>query len=305
MPMLLLEILRRSDRLGPLSVHYISALDKYRRTVELAAKVSHLLDSAGIPHAIIKSIRPYVSPSEDIDVLIFSDTDYTQAVHLIGNEFKKSHPLMRIGPESIHFRNHDVMIDLYREVAASRFVYLAKERLRPFVYRKELPNGLAASILKPEADLTLLLAHSVIKEQMYTLSEFYSTLFYLVAMDKRQMEAFQDIVGRSGLKRAAAAHMVLSLFLHKSAFGIVPDRLVSVVHSLPGNSFEKRRLAVNQFWTPHKFHPLTVLEALLEELAKERVARRSIVAQAISHTSFRFSAKVLSQLVSYLRRETY
>jgi len=144
---------------------------KYLKTQEAIARTSQILKDANIKHVLIKTIRPYISTTVDIDVLIFgSNFEYEEAIMTF---LKSGYRMLGQGPQSTTLQDPiiDIKIDIYNEIAVSQIVYLDKRKLANLCNDTRLPNGESARTLTPEADLATVIPHSIVKEHMYTLAE--------------------------------------------------------------------------------------------------------------------------------------
>ena len=176
MPLLYLTSLKKWERLGSLQIVYEELYERSLEAYDAVARASRTLNEAHVPYALFKTIRPYQETTVDLDVLILrSPMEYEKSVKaMIGAGYRK----LGSGPNSTTVRDPyvDISVDLYREVAVSQIIYLDKGKIGPHITeRNMLSRGEAVRTLSPQADLIALIAHSVIKEHMYTLSEYYST----------------------------------------------------------------------------------------------------------------------------------
>jgi len=275
-------------------VTYISMLDA-------VSEVSDCLSKANVDHAIFKTIRPYKSTTVDIDTVIFGDKDdYLKSMKAMK---AANYQMLADGPMSATFwdKKADIGVDLYNEIAVSALCYIDKERLATFAQKIWLPNGRNANLLAPEADLLAIVAHSIIKEQMYTLSEYYSFAKYLESIDTTR---FIDLVRKSNLTNAVKTHASITAMLLRATRGKIPKKLEVILGDFGRDNFELSRIMRNSLRTPHKYHPITVGKSLLE-ITKSQKPRSSIALQIYSMTSPSFTKKFLKALLQHVTRETY
>jgi len=274
---------------------------KFRRTNYLISRISKILTEGGIEYAFFKTIRPYISTTVDLDILIFGESEeYIKSITAIKNAGYK---LLTYGPLSTTFLDEEanIGIDLYREVAVSFITYIDKKTLYPYITTMKLSNGEKVKILKPEADLACIIVHSVIKEQMYTLSEYYTFIYYLKQMN---IKDFIHVVKQNNVTSAARTHTSITALLHEVAHKTIPEKLQQITESLGKDYFEITRLTQNNFETPHKYHPITVVKALLE-IVKVKKCRDSMALQIYRMLNPRFTNKFLKDLLKHIKRETY
>ncbi len=300
MALFYLEILRKSSGLFALQSAYDLENTKYTKSVDAIVRVSGSLSSKGINHAVFKTVRPYKSATADIDVLIFNQDSYSKS--LKATEEAGYRMIVR-GPMSATFWDEDAQIgiDLYEQIAVSYIAYIDIAKLKTYVKNTKLENGKNVPLLGPEADLACIIAHSVIKEQMYTLSEYYSYLYYLKQMDVNQ---FLDIVRQNNITVAARVHTTITARLCQMINGIIPFEFQRILKDLNTDCLEVERLVANNFATPHKYHPITVARSLLE-IAKGKRTRDSMARQVYELLNPNFSGKFLGAFLEHVIRETY
>lgn len=287
--------------LGNLSSIYQKESTRYTQTIDAIARVSKTLRRANVKHAIYKTIRPYKSTTVDIDIIIFGDkSNYSRSAKTMKDSGYK---FVVKGPRSTTFwdQKTEIGIDLYEEIAVSYINYIDKEKLVEYTTDAKLPNGDSVSILKPEADLSCIIAHSIIKEQMYTLSEYHTFIHYLKQMN---INNFLQIVKQNNITSAARTHASITALLHRAAHKTIPEKLQQILEILGEDKFETTRLIHNNFETPHKYHPITVAKSVLE-ITKGRKCRNSIAMQIYHMLNPNFTKKFLKELLQHIRRETY
>ena len=270
------------------------------KTDDAIARASRVLTDAHINHAVFKTIRPYKSTTVDIDILVFEDIDYPKSLKTMQ---RAGYKLVVYGPKSTTLWDQEakIGIDLYEQVAVSFITYVDKQKLIAYTTTTKLANGENVKTLKPEADLACIIAHSIIKEQMYTLSEYYTFTHYLEQMS---VNNFLEIVKQNNVTSATTAHATITGLLHKVAHETIPNKLQQILGSLGEENFEATRLNKNHFETPHKYHPITIANSLLE-IAKGKETRKSIAKQLFHMSNWNFSKDLLTKLVDHVFRETY
>lgn len=300
---ILFSFLERIEKksLGRLTPLYQKEHSKYLKTQEAIARVSQTLRNVGINHTLIKTIRPYKSTTVDIDVLIFgSNLEYKKAVMAF---FKSGYKMLGGGPESVTLQDPriDIKVDLYREIAVSHLVYLDKQKLVNRCTATRLQNDETVMTLTPEADLATVISHSVIKEHMYTLSEYLSFIHYLKRIDCND---FIEIVTENNLTVATGTHATITALLHKVAFGGVPEVLQEIVHRLGEATLEAKLVMESNLMMPYKYHPFTVARSLVEIMKGEK-SRRSVAMQLLHMLKPSFTKEFTKLFIEHLTRETY
>ncbi len=304
-PLLYLLALKDWDMLGGLKKTYDVMYEKSCLTYDAISRVSRVLTEANVNYTLFKTIRPYTSTTVDIDILVFkSDDEYRKSMKAIAQAGYKK---LGSGPNSMTFKDPhiDMGIDLYRQIAVSQIVYLDKDKIDSSATKKiMLPNNLPTQTMFPSADIIALIAHSVIKEHMYTISEYYSTLYFLADMNADELTDLIEMIYENAIVNVARVHIGLSAKLHEAAHGFVPEKIEKIIEKIGINSLETWRLVKN-LETPHKFHPLTLARAILEKTKEEEKTRRSIAKQITNMLNPSFSRIVTGQVVDHIRRQTY
>ena len=306
MPLLYLAALKKWEKLGNLKKTYYDMCEKCGKTYDAISRVSNILRKADITHTIFKTIRPYPETTVDIDVLILkSNEEYKKSIKaLIEAGYKK----LGSGPHSTTVKDPqiDIGVDLYQEVAVSQVIYLDKNKIGSYTIEKTIPpRDETVRTLSPPADLVAIIAHSVIKEHMYTLSEYYSTLHYLAEMNSEEVLSFINMIRENAVTQAAKTHISITATLHKAAHGETPRKVKTILNDLGTDSIETRRLTENKFKTPHKFQILTVGKVLLEKIKQDKTTRKSMAQQMTNMMKPSFTEDVIKKIVEHRLRETY
>ena len=299
--LLYLEALEKSRGIATLESNYKEEYKKYLKTLDAISRASLVLADENIKHAIFKTIRPYESTTVDIDILIFEDRkNYVKSIEAMR---KAGYQLIVYGPRSTTLRDQEasIGIDLYEQVAVSFVTYIEKEKMIDFVKTTRLPNSECVKTLEPEADLACIIAHSIIKEQMYTLSEYYTFIHYLKQMN---IDNFIKIMKQNNITLVARTHAAITALLHKAAHKIIPNELHQILNSLGEENFETNRLIKNNLDTPHKYHPITIAKALLE-IAKGKTSRNSMAMQIFYMSNPSFTKRFVKALMEHVVRKTY
>lgn len=233
--------------------------------------VSEVLDECGVDFAVFKSLRPYPSTTVDIDVLVFDG--FLDAVSCL---VRRGYRILGSGPESMTLAHPGgaVSIDLYREVAVSRVIYLDKEGLRGYATWVETPFG-RVRVLRPEADVVAFAAHSVIKEQMFTLADYLTVMGLLRRADPYKV-----------VRVAEMERVTRALFLVFAA-------VLRVLRAIRENSYLS---------LPMKFRVPELCLALWERLARQR---GSLAYQALYLSRPVRLRKFLSEVLRHATRVSY
>jgi hypothetical protein len=302
MPLLYLEALKRLGKIGSLRKKYNKLNDRYIKTIQAIFRVSQVLERASVDYAFFKTMRPYREVTVDIDTIVFG-SDYKKAVRALS---AAGYRLLEVGPLSTTLRDDDLSInvDIYDEISASYIVYLNKDKLSNFVIDQKLPNSIVVRSLSVSAHLLAIISHSVLKEQMYVLSEYYSTLYYLFNVSKAQLDEFLGLASNLKLVVPVTTHLGITSFLHRAIHKFIPDKLAYLLDESGFDVKEIKRLAASELSMPHKYHFLTITHALIEKLGEQK-ARRSFAVQGINMFRSRSGLSVVGKLLNHKTRENY
>lgn len=299
--MLYLDTTRFSKAFRGYRQTYNTLVSDNAQTLEAVTRISRILCDANVDHAVFKTIRPYIFTTVDIDIIIFGSThDFRRAITTV-----KQAGYERIvdGPLSSTYRDPTIGmgIDLYREVAVSSIPYIDKAKLYSERVSNRLLHGEMVETLSCEADLLCIIAHSLIKEGLYVLSEYYSCVHYLEHLDVRR---FLQLAHRTHLERAAKIHMTITALLHKVAHNRLPDKLIQILSAIGVERLESSRIISRNYRFPHRYHPVTVGRCIID-ISSEKKTRRGIVDQLFNNLDRQFLRDFTNRLLNHMTRETY
>ncbi len=280
---------------------FLELIDQWSDIEKRIKKVTNILDLEKVEYATFKSIKPYREVTVDIDFLIYDKYELT-----VSKLKEEGYILLEKGPLSSTFRDPKVRIDydIYDEVGVSYIIYYDKDKVKQKIFGKSLQSGELINSLIPEHDLLAVIAHSVIKEQMYILAEYYSTLFFLKNMDSAQLDYFIEMTEKLKLKNAVKAHIGITHYIHNKIHDKTPPQLEKIVSVFGVNEFEIKRLQKTGIKMPHKFHMRTLSKSFYEKLWEGK-ARRSYLSQFLHMLDPRFLADFIPKFISHVKRKTY
>jgi len=277
--------------------------NNYSQAMGLAIRVSDLLEDAGVDYALFKSLRPYREATVDVDALAFGSS-YDDALKAMR---EAGYSLLERGPLSATFRDSEskLGVDIHDEIGVSHLIYLDKEKLGKHVVRREVLGGGFVRTLSPAADLLAIISHSVLKEQMYVLSEYYSTLFHLYEDPGGTIaSSLRSLAEKCKLEFALKIHLGITASLHRDVHGFVPECIEDARDGLEIGSWEFSRARKLGIGFPLKYYPMTTAKALAG-LLRESKGRHSVALQALKMFDPHFSLRVAGQLFRHMTRETY
>lgn len=277
--LLYLDSLREKKALSSLNAQYREQNNRYEQSEVTVARLAELLNKAGFRYAIMKTLKPYRATPNDVDVLFLDeDAKFKEAMKILK---EKGYTFLQMAPCQAEFYDpraksirHDKTggiyhIDLYRELAADYVVYLDKKRLMR--YRETVTIlDVQVHVFSPEAELAIVLMHSVFPEQSYQLQDFYSTLHFLDKMETEQIKNFINIVTGNHITTAVRASLTLTAVLHEAAFGVVPQKLSTILEKIGGQTKEGFFLFRKHFETPYIYSFWTFFKTFCERALDKR-----------------------------------
>jgi len=333
--MLYLEALKQQRRLHRLEAKYEEERAKYLTFINEVAKVSRVLEAAGIRFAVYKTIKPYPALPNDIDIIILGDNSvYEKAAEVLlrahyevalpgvvktesltnDDAYKRAARLAtkptsykheHISPAATNFieTEHNTSIDLHREIAMNYTVYMDKKNFEGHVVRTSLNNGEEIKTLAPDLDLACTVVHSLM-EHLYLLGGYYTFLFQLLKMDESGIGEFVNIIKENKITLAAKAFTTVTAGLCRAAYGVIPEKVYTISDKLDLDTSELENITNNDFNTPHRYKIQTIARVLMEK-NKEARFRRSVLKQLMSMMNPMQAKLIISELVNMRRRKAY
>ena len=293
-PLLFLESLRNLQGYPPLQVQLSYYRYKYRKTLELITLISSLLDRSGVRYTIFKTLKPFPYTPADIDVLLSSGRDLTKASQILEKRGLK--PLDRgLYGLTMLSVDHDINVDLTLEVAVSSLIYLDKSLLFEHASQVKV-DGFEVQTLKPYADLVTTAAHCVYKEQMYTLSDYY-TFSLLSQCYKEALELAKNTHTSFALE--TALRLTCDITINASGSdNTLTEKLDHSHRTVNLNSSIETSKCLD---LPIKYPPHILLEGLLKKIREDPVSRNSL-SKALRLS---LQPKFINRLLKHITRKAY
>jgi hypothetical protein len=316
--LLYLDALKNQGKLEEfgLELKYQEERKKHNEQVTTAIRVSKLFNSSNINYMVFKSFMPYPAVPNDVDIVhLGSEETYKKVVEIMlqagyiqffGIGKTESQVMFHDSRGGNHLGGHEkdiYDIDIYRMIAASHIIYLDKKKFVKYVTEMNVLD-VQIKVLKPEAELVAIITHSIIPEQLCTLSVYYATLYYLVKMNIKEINRFIDIARENNVTFPVRAQCSLVAELHKVAHGFVPEELVEILTRLGEETQEKRYLIGKNLKVPYLYSKSVVIKTMLEKM-HEKKFRKSVIKQGLSMLDPRFAKWVISDVLRRRKRETY
>lgn len=305
--LLYLEMLKQQGMLNKLKTMYDEEYARYLKFLGGIGRVTKVLDTTYVEYVIFKTIRPYPVVPDDADILVLGDRDaYLNATEiLIKAGYREVVARISVSPSlpDLIDPEGDIVIDLQEELELDYVIYLDKNKLRGGIVKRKIPSGAEIKTLTPELDLATVIIHSL-TEYLYLLGEYYTFLYTLSRMNKRDIDNFITVLKENKITAAAKSFVTITVALHEAVFGVVPEKLGYMMEKLGYEKSEAKSIVKNDFKMPHRYSSLTVAKEVLEKM-KERRFRRSVVLQLTKMLNPRIIKYMLSEIIERQKREYY
>ena len=183
---------------------------KYRKFLENLALTQEALNN--LDHVFIKLRKPVAYVPSDIDILILRNL-ISKAVHrLMGKGFR----IEVAEPYCITMTRNEAIIDLYVYPTLGGIIYINTDKL--FEYKEDIEfNGVKIQTLDPSAEALVTMAHSMYKERIYTLNDFFTVEKW---MSKKTVRLAQELNCEDALKVAMNLNKKIRLGLLETPYKI-------------------------------------------------------------------------------------
>jgi putative nucleotidyltransferase-like protein len=265
--------------------------EKNKSFLDLTTFVSNLFEKKKVSYSLFKTLKPFPSTPSDIDVLFWSKRELERAIALLENNGcisleKSDYGLTMFSPK------HKLNIDLTTQVAVSGFIYVDKEAIFKHVKTLQV-SGTTVQTLEPEVDLLVIAAHSLFKEQLYTLNDYYS--FVLSA---QSWEKAIELSDSFHLKQSLNVVLETTIGITASAFGSLNPIETEIGHKVLLNRFG---LDCHKLEFPKKYALGTIGTAYQNKIRTDAVSQKSLLRVV------RLAAKpeLYHRIVQHVIRKTY
>jgi hypothetical protein len=281
-------------KLNKISLLYLSSstgardhdlMRRYRLLLETLQDVCSAFNKQSIRYCVFKTIKPFPTTPSDVDILLHQD-DLQKAESLLisSGYIRTAHDAYSSTLEK------EMIVDLQLQPSVSNVPYLPKMLLMKNAVIKNI-NGIDVYTLSPEAELIVIAAHAIYKEQMFTMNDYYAITLLAEHADPMLLHNLADSASVTEVVRLAVA-------LCSQITAEVFDSDLKVSHL-------SHELGSPTKWTiqamPLKFPFSMVVKLLLSRAAKDKDMRTKVLPAIFRIASPRQIAKI----VSHIRRKTY
>jgi hypothetical protein len=258
---------------------------RYQLMMDTLAEISTLFNSNGIKYSIFKTIKPFPTTPSDIDVLLSQEVFGKAQSLLLSSGYRKT-----ANDAYSSTLEKEMIIDLQQQPSVSNIPYLPKNLLIENTSVRKI-NGADVCTLNPEAELLVIASHSLYKEQLFTLNDYYSITLLAEQID------FSKLVNLA---------KIANVF---EALQIVVGLCLQITESVFGNGLricELARLIQAQkggrvYTMPVKFPFSLVIRALINRASKDKEMRQKMLPAILRIAK----PGQLFKLLSHLTRRTY
>lgn len=315
-----LERLKEIGQLSPLEDKYASDRERYNETLITAVDLSRSISESTSDFAIFKFLKPYPHTPSDVDALFFlSKKHYSETVqYLLNNGYFKigESPSqvvvydLRGGYEQMDRRTVDgkkggkYYIDLYNAVSASHFIYMDASKLHPYIVSVNIDDKEIQTLL-PEADLAVVLTHSIVPEQLFTLADYYMALNTIKQLNDQQLDDLINIFEENNVIAAARAALTIIGYIHKRVNGFIPEKVDYLINQIGLDKKNHNEMVTSEFIFPHRYDAYTILKVMIGRM-RNRNGLKSIFVQGICMIFNPWLMRsVIRDIIKRRKRETY
>lgn len=252
--------------------------EKYEKSLDLTKFVASLLKNSGVHYTFFKTLKPFPYVPSDVDVLFWTNNDLKKAVRTLTGEGcivlnRDAYGVTMFSPL------HNMNIDLTTQIAVSGLIYVNKKLLVDQVNELEFYGTMVRTLSSP-ADLVVVTAHSIFKEQMFILSDYY-----FLVMFKQYWEESSELAKKLHLSHALKTMLKMTGAVTLDAFGSLTSlteefKTLGITHM--GISCKKNiRL-------PKKYNLGTIMVEFLKKLTTDPSTMNSLpsVARSLCNPAF-------------------
>jgi hypothetical protein len=286
---------------------YQTYLEKSRLVLSLIREVDRILTQSQVDYAVFKTLKPFPFVRTDVDIIFFTREDFKHACQRLRSQGYK---LAGYGAYSVtlYSPKHNMNVDLHLEISVSHLVYINKQLLQEFVTEVNMDGG-RIPVLDTPATLATVIAHSLYKEQMFTLSDYYEMNIHMLSMTERQRRSLVSLTEQAHVAFSVKAGLMLVNALSTVAFKETEPAITETAQMIHVCEIEERtiQLLLSHFMQnvrlPYRYHPMAVGVAFMVKAFRDPLMRSTLTNQfvgLIMNTSY-----LLKSTLLHMRRETY
>jgi len=270
----------------------------WKRTVDI-------LNQIDCKYAIIKSIFPFDVVPNDVDIIILgNEKEYQNAIeHLQNNNFrlleKASLEANLIDNTTTNIDNYYPVneIDLYKEIGASKLIYMNKEKLAKYLQEIKIGDRNVGGF-KPHAEMVISMFHTIYPERIYTLLIHLLILDTVKKMKSKDYDELIEICNEQKISKGISIVLNITEKIQEEFFGEIPKD-IQELHYLIG-----KRKQIELKRVPYIYPMSDVITSLGEKL-KERKFLNSSFKQLVHMFNLNTTKFIIKVNRERAQRDTY
>jgi hypothetical protein len=264
---------------------YKELAPKHELLLETVKDVTSVFNQNSINYSIFKTLKPFPTTPSDVDVLL-SKQDFARAEMLL-----TSGGYRQVANDAFTSTLTKKMnVDLQIQPSVSNLPYLSKTFLMENTERRNL-GELEVNCPTTEAEIIVIASHSLYKEQMFTLNDYYTIT---LLAERADIDNLINLAKKAKVLEAVRLALTLCSNITQSVFNV--ELQVSRIGRTLGFSNTTMPKTL-----PVKFPFSLVVKLLAIKACKDEEMRR-MVAPAIMRLA---TPGQLKRLISHITRSTY
>jgi hypothetical protein len=205
---------------------------------------------------------------------------------------------------TLYDQKRDINLDLHLDISVSRMVYMNIQLLRKYMTEISV-NDHQVSVLTPPAAIVTVLSHSLYKEQLLTLSDYYSTVIQILKMTSNDRRALVNLAEQLNVGLSVKLALTLIDSLNKMTFGHTSSVIADIANRIQINEIEEKamQMSINKFvqpvQLPYKYSLLSVSFAFMMKSIKDPLMRSTAANQFFE--IFTNTSKFLEAALPHIR----
>jgi len=261
-------------------------LPKYELLLNTIEEVTSIFRNNETRYSIFKTIKPFPTTPSDIDILLYP-ADFEKAKALLLSSGYK-----RVANDAYTSTlTKEMNVDLQLQPSVSNLPYLSRKFLMQNTVLKNI-NGFDVNAPTLEAEIIVIASHSIYKEQMFTLNDYYTITILAEHADPGRL---LNLAKEAKVLEALRVIIALCSQITESVFDtrLKISELRQTLGASPSSAFVPNM--------PMKFQFSLVIKLLAIRASKDGEMRRMVV-PAMARLA---SPTQLRKLVSHITRRTY
>lgn len=270
-----------------LSENYKNLTERNQLLLDVIKEVGSTFNEKTIAYSIFKTIKPFPTTPSDVDVLV-NKQHFAQARSLLSST---GFTISAQDAFSCTMQRGTIIVDLQLQPSVANLPYLPYQLIMGNTRMKNI-QGVDVCTPSDEAELLIIACHSIFKEQLFTLNDYYSTVLLAERVDIDNLLA---LARDTKTLKALEIVIRLSAKITESAFGS-EFRIVEIKKALQ-SSFLPPEIGK----LPLRLSFFLVIRLLFARALGDPDMRKMLIPSMIRMVS----PKQISKLVSHFRRSTY